>query len=253
MACPAIPGSERLWDPAIRWVVVGEQHGTNEAPEAFAQLVCLASRTGRPVTVALEYVRNDQSEIDTYLCSDGGPKARAALMKLHQFADPDQDGRGSIAFFRLLERLRIMRNAGMIRSVIAADIDATRPMTKARDAVLAEHWQAAPAPANGIVLAYAGNVHAMRKPVTFGDRTVITAGSLLPRSRTMTVNIMTNGGESWNCVDDDCGVHSDGTARPGISRGIQYAADPAMMWDATFDLAVPATAAAPARESGSDH
>ena len=248
IACPGIPGAERLWDPATRWVVVGEQHGTNEAPEAFADLVCLASKTGRPVTVALEYMRNSQPAIDAYMASDGGPQAKAALLTLPQFADPIQDGRGSIAFFRLLERLRVMRKAGMIGSVMAADIDATQPMTKARDAILAEHWQAAAAPANGIVLAYAGNVHAMRKPVTFGDRTVVTAASLLPRARTLTVDIMTNGGESWNCVDEACGVHPDGPARPGASRGIRYSSDPAMMWDATFDLAVPATAARPARE-----
>lgn len=58
-ACTPVPGSSRLWESTIRWVIVGEMHGTNESPDAFANLICLAAATGRPVTVALEYTADE--------------------------------------------------------------------------------------------------------------------------------------------------------------------------------------------------
>ena len=70
--CTLLSGANQLWQPSTRWVVVGEQYGTNETPDAFANLVCLAAATGRPVTVALEYSRDWQSAIDAWVVSKHG-------------------------------------------------------------------------------------------------------------------------------------------------------------------------------------
>ncbi|RYF10702.1 MAG: hypothetical protein EOO77_20985, partial [Oxalobacteraceae bacterium] len=94
-SCAPVAGASRLWQPETRWVIVGEMHGTNESPDAFANLVCLASATGRPVTVAVEYTSDDQTAIDTFLASDGSSAARAVLLKLFLFTSELQDGRGS--------------------------------------------------------------------------------------------------------------------------------------------------------------
>lgn len=123
--CVPVPGAVQLWQPDVRWVIVGEMHGTNEAPDAFANLVCLAAASKRPVTVALEFSPDDQSIIDSYLASNGGADARSNLSKLHTFSSGMQDGRGSLAFLRLFERLRVMKRAGQISGVVASDIDRT--------------------------------------------------------------------------------------------------------------------------------
>lgn len=92
ITCTPVPGADQLWQPTTRWVIVGEMHGTNETPDAFANLVCLAAATGRPVTVALEYSADDQATIDAYLASSGDAQSRATLLSLPLFTSEMQDG-----------------------------------------------------------------------------------------------------------------------------------------------------------------
>ena len=77
--------------------VVGEQHGTNETPSTFANLVCLASK-GRPVVVAVEQPTGEQAAIDAYLMSDGGRVAEAAFLKSAIWTNKFKDGRSSQAY-----------------------------------------------------------------------------------------------------------------------------------------------------------
>ena len=71
--CAAIPGATAiLSDRSTRTIVVGELHGTNETPAAFADLTCLAASAGRRVVVALEHPTTDQPQIDKFIASDGG-------------------------------------------------------------------------------------------------------------------------------------------------------------------------------------
>ena len=67
-ACSPLPGAEQVWSrPMIRWVFVGELHGSNEAPAAFLDLVCDALARGRRVTVALERPTSEQPALDGIL------------------------------------------------------------------------------------------------------------------------------------------------------------------------------------------
>lgn len=245
VSCDPVSGADRLWRPTIRWVIAGEVHGTNEAPDAFANLVCLAAATKRPVTVALEYPADDQAVIDAYLASNGDAKARSALLTSPVFASRTQDGRGSVAFVRLFDQLRHMRQAGQIEGVVASDTGPAIPIRLTRDAAMARAWTAVPAARNGIVLILVGNLHAMRKPVVTPTHTIITAGSLMPVGRTVTINITGSGGQAWNCQQDGCGAHAIGPPHKGVTK-ISYSTDEARRWDATYELGVPTTAASPA-------
>jgi hypothetical protein len=247
-SCAAVPGASRLWQPETRWVIVGEMHGTNESPDAFANLVCLASATGRPVTVAVEYTSDDQAAIDAFLASDGSPAARAALLKLFLFTSKLQDGRGSVAFMRLFERLRIFKQAGRIAGVIASDVGRATPQGLERNAAMAQTWTGIAAPDDAIILAYVGNLHAMRKQIAIGDRTIVPAGAIMPVKRTVTVNIDGNGGKAWTCQHDGCRPHDNGDPRQAASA-IIYSAAADRQWDATYELGVPTTAALPANGS----
>jgi hypothetical protein len=63
--CRPVAGTERLWGkPETRWIMIGEMHGTAEMPATFADLVCRAAATGRPVTVALEQTADYPPAID---------------------------------------------------------------------------------------------------------------------------------------------------------------------------------------------
>ncbi len=243
--CVPVPGADRLWRPSIRWTIVGELHGTNEAPDAFVNLVCLASATGRPVTVAVEYSADSQPVIDTYLASRGDGPAQAALLRLQPFTSEMQDGRGSVAFLHMWDRLRRMKQAGQINGVIASDVSRSSAPGQDRDAAMAQTWASIPTADDGIILILVGNVHAMRKPMSFLGRTIVTAGSLMPASRTITINVTGSGGTAWNCQADGCKSHNNGPPLH-VKTGISYLTDVNRSWDAEYQLGRPTTAAFPA-------
>jgi len=243
--CPVPPGAEALWRPSIRYLLIGEIHGTEETPAAFADLVCAAARSGRPVTVAVEYSSDDQPVVDAFLVSNGDAKARAALLTLPIWHDTWQDGRSSTAFLALFERLRVLQQAGLIRGVVCSDVGKDKPRGIARDAIMARNWQAVPLGPDGLLIALAGNVHMMRKPVERPGMTIHTAGSLMPRGATMTVDVGYNGGSSWTCEQDGCGSHSGGRAE-AAKPGLAPTADPDARFDAVLELGTPVHAALPA-------
>jgi hypothetical protein len=220
-------------------------HGTNEVPAAFANLAYLAAVTKRSVPIALGYPADDQAVIDAYLASDGNAKARSTLLTSPVFASRTQDGRGSVAFVHLFDRLRRMKQAGQIEGVVASDAGSSTSVPLTRDAAMARAWTAVPAVRNGIVLILDGNLHAIRTPFVTPTNTIITAGSLMPADRTVTINITGDGGQAWNCQQDGCGAHDIGPPNRGITK-INYSTDKARRWDAVYELGVPTTAAGPA-------
>ncbi len=141
----------------------------------------------------MEYSSDDQPVVDAFLASNGDAKARAALLTLPIWHDAWQDGRSSTAFLALFERLRVLQQAGLIRGVVCSDVGKDKPQGIARDAIMARNWQAVSLGPDGLLIALAGNVHMMRKPVERPGMTIHTAGSLMPRGATMTVDVGYNG------------------------------------------------------------
>src|SRR5205823_84666 len=119
--CHGIGGLETLWSrPSLRWIVVGEVHGTAEMPAAFRDIVCNSAAARRPIVVAVERSETEQADIDAFMRSDGQAKARTALLKSYMWQNKTmQDGRSSRAYLQLLESLRVMRRNGVIRRVVA--------------------------------------------------------------------------------------------------------------------------------------
>ena len=73
--CRPMPGAEVLWRDDVRYVFVGETHGTTEAPAAFADLVCAALEQG-PVTVSVEYPVQMQPTLDAFMAADSAVPSR---------------------------------------------------------------------------------------------------------------------------------------------------------------------------------
>ena len=115
-----IPGvSELLVQDKIRYVFIGELHGTNETPKLFAELVCSAAEMGKRVLVGLEFDEKARPSFETYLRSDGTSADRLRFFQETGWlvSEGQQDGRTSRAMFQMLERFRGPRSADLRISV----------------------------------------------------------------------------------------------------------------------------------------
>jgi hypothetical protein len=243
--CAPVAGADQLWGPATTWVMIGEMHGTNETPDAFANLVCLATKTRRPVIVALEYPVDEQPVIDAFLVSDGGSGAQAALLAAPMWHRDLQDGRTSVAFLRLFERLRVMTHQHMIGGVRAFDVPEKAVDPRERNAAMADRLTALAPDPEQLIMVLVGNFHAIRHPIERAGKTIMAAAALLPPGRAITVNVLGTGGVAWNCQPNGCGPR-DYVGDPAAKPGIALVADVDSRWDAEYMLGTTVTAAAPA-------
>ncbi|MDG2533255.1 hypothetical protein P6144_06325 [Sphingomonas sp. HITSZ_GF] len=250
--CAPIPGSAAILnDRTIDYIVVGEFHGTNEAPGFFGDMVCLAAARG-PVMVALEIPVEDQGAVDAYLASNGDAAAREALLKANFWAS--RDGRSSTAMLALIERLRSMSRGRQILGVAA-----TQPRTGSAQGdetsynrAMAAEWMGAMAGHPGArVLALVGNAHAVPGKVQLGQGfDFLPAASFLPRKRTATLGNAEVGGAAWMCGRQaNCGRQSLGEGLRSWPRSVWRSTekgDP-LYWDYLYAPGTPFTVAVPAR------
>lgn len=247
--CAPISGWEQVVaDERTRWVIVGEIHGTNEAPDAFADAVCLTAQARGPIVVALEQPSIAQAAIDSFMASDGGEEARRAFLEAPMWNGPMKDGRSSEATFRLFETLRRMRSEGRIASVVAFQPVSSEAPPSAADyeKAMAELVRSA-ARSDATVIALVGNVHAMRTEVRWRGGYLPMAAHL-PAEATVTLNVMDEGGESWSCIGEPvvCGPHPGrppGGTRP---RAVELSADGQGPYSGVLYLGTATTASPPA-------
>ena len=221
--CAAPSGSQGLLDDAAdRILVIGELHGTEQAPEFLDALTCLSLERGETVAVGVEIPADDQDAIDAYLESSGDGEARAALLSSPFWAS--DDGRSSAAQLELLDALRLRRQDGQPVSVKAldfgsGDVDLLEDydQASARDRAMARHAREAAETADR-VLVLVGNIHARRTRLEGDDFVAESIGSVTEGDDFFFVRTTYGPGEAWNCimVDEElsCGVHP----RPGRSR-----------------------------------
>jgi len=206
--CRDVPGSAALLEPGAI-VLLGEVHGTREAPAAAGDLVCLARAAGLEVVVGLEIPVSESESLESYLASDGGGAARRALLARPFWSREYQDGRSSRAMLELLERLR---RADPLPRVVAID-DPDEPA--GRDAAMAAALsRAAGELPGGLVVALTGNLHNRLEVGTAWDPALRPAGRRLAEthpSRVVSVELGHAGGTAWVCTGStaaDCGVLS---------------------------------------------
>ncbi|WP_152984591.1 hypothetical protein [Stenotrophomonas terrae] len=186
--------------PAPSLLLVGEVHGTNEAPALIGDLACASAKSGNAVVVALEVPIEEQARLDHFLTSDGADADQAALLSGRFWTRQPQDGRSSAAMLKLLHRLRTLHAEGAGISLLAVDDG----MAGSRDAGMAMRIRAAH---NGgtPVIALLGNVHASRKKGRQGMPDYEPAGYLLSDRNPHSVYVRGPAGTAWVCVPE-CGV-----------------------------------------------
>ena len=241
--CPPVAGSEVLWKPATRWVVVGELHGTREIPEVFAHLVCGAGGTGRPVVVGLERNEVEQPMLDSYLASQGSETDRAALLNFDAW-QTGKDGRSSEGMLDLIEKLRRLKQSGRIAGVVAFQPNMRGSQAEREVAMAQRLMRASPSEAT-LVVALVGNVHAMKTKQTFGSNSFVPAAAHLPRGSTLTVDVRGNGGSAWNC-SPECRAHYTPSRSPSTERSLVAAGEADERFDWILYLGAETTASSPA-------
>lgn len=209
-ACVPIAGLDALLARPERVIVVGEIHGTAEAPAAVGEMACVAAQV-EPVIVALELEDTLQSTLDAYLSAPDTQSARATLNGSTLLNRKFQDGRSSRAMLELLERLRQLRAEGSDVSV-----HAFQPLSLTRGEGLDQSWyelnmafalgQARHRRPGARIIALMGNFHARKTPLHVFPAGGIPATGHLPESETFSLTIAQQGGSAWTCDDDECGA-----------------------------------------------
>jgi hypothetical protein len=219
--CRLVAGAEALWRDDVRYVFVGETHGTTEAPAAFADLVCTALEHG-PVVVSLEYSVEFQPTLDAFMEADTEAEARAVLAAYPHGPFVHHDGRGSEAMLDLLLRLRGMLREAADMSVVASVPDSPRvegfPQSYAEmDRAVLWSRQAMAVP-QARVLALVGRDHA-EKIRRLGSPLGLPAVAHIRPEETLSLSLAHQGGEAWMCLDD-CGAAPVPTTDDLEARGV---------------------------------
>lgn len=231
MLCTPPPGAASLWEQReLRFVLIGELHGTAETPAVFAELVCAAvTEANKRVLVGLEFPEAARSAFETYLESSGTAEDRTSFLAESGWVASVRrfpDGRTSEAMWGMLERLRTLRAAGLDISVttfVRPNSAGNETQTPYEIGMATSLLEAADSDAYDLIVALVGNIHARKS--TFGPTGVDSFDPMamhLPKESTLTLHAVTGGGEAWNC-QPECGVHQyDGSPRgstPGIVLG----------------------------------
>ena len=204
--------------PDARLVLIGEMHGSREAPELVRGLACDVSAR-EEVAVGLEIPSRDQPLLDAFMVSAGTASDVRTLLG-SEFWQRSQDGRSSTAMLKLIEDLRALRQAGRPVSLFAFD---DQPGTELeRNVAIANgvrrFHEAHPGPR---IIALMGNVHAMQESMWAGDATVTPSGKRLADLHPVSVRVSHPAGTIWACMPA-CGVQTvpaaPGEVEPGFHK-----------------------------------
>ncbi|OMG54329.1 MULTISPECIES: hypothetical protein [Brevundimonas] len=245
--CRPVAGSEALWRDDVRYLFVGETHGTVEAPAAFADLVCAALEQG-PVVVSLEYPVEFQPTLDAFMEADTEAEARAALAAYAHGPFVHHDGRGSEAMLDLLLRLRAMLREAADMTVVASvpnspRVEGFRQSYAEMDRAVLWSHQAMGQP-HSRLLALVGRVHA-EKIRRVGSPLGLPAAAHIRPEETLSLSVAQQGGEAWMCRDD-CGAAPAPEVDDSETRGVILASQQDGKFDGLLALG-PTTASAPAK------
>jgi erythromycin esterase-like protein len=190
-----------------RLLLLGEMHGTREAPAFASRLVADYAAEG-PALLVLEIWQHEQAAIDRYLASDGDAAARAQLLSgpFWQVPLAKNDGRRNGAAVALLEDMRRLRHAGRDVQVLAMDPGDVGG-SQARDEAMAGFLRSAYGKMDkGRMIVLTGNVHAMRRKPGFAPPEMQDPmGSRLADLDLYSVDLGAAKGESWGCPNWVCG------------------------------------------------
>lgn len=220
-ACQPFPGADQIWsNKQVHWILIGEIHGSNESPAAFADLVCDALAHGKGVTVAVERPRSEQNALEQVLYGNDLNTAEKTLLDQPGWKN-GVDVRASKAMLRLLLSLRQFRNVSPNLAIAAIEMpykagDSPGERDRAMGGMLLALGNARP---KDLILTLTGNVHAM-KATMFGYE---PAAAYLPAEKELSLEVTDAGsGQAWTEWNGACGPTENGVKEKGHTspRGV---------------------------------
>lgn len=216
ITCSPPSGAGSLWERRdVRFLVIGELHGTRETPGVFGELVCsVTTEAKKRVLVALEFPETARAAFEVYLASKGRDEDRRKFLAESGWLDLARgqfpDGRTSEAMLKMVDRLRTLRAAGreVFVTTFQRAISAPSESQTSYEIGLADSLRKAfDSRDYDLAMVLVGNLHARRMTVTPGGRPPFDPMVMhLPSESTLTLNAVTGAGEAWNCQSSGCGV-----------------------------------------------
>lgn len=247
-ACTALPGADQIWsNTSLRWVLVGEIHGTNETPSEFGNLVCDALKHGRRVTVGLERPSSEQLPLEKLLTSKDQGTVTHLLLAEPGWNDGAEDGRASEAMLRLLLTMRELHNHYPNLRVFAFDVPPADTSQGSRDEAMGKALLSlGESRPDDLVLILTGNTHSFEAPM-FGYKPM---ASYLPADHSLSLEVTDQGGEAWINMNGACGVNASGAEAKGGDKPRGIILDPKLApfgkVDGILSLGARTTASPPA-------
>jgi hypothetical protein len=213
-ACPSIEVPARLAAPNVI-ILLGELHGTDQAPRFIGDLACTLTRRGIPITVGLELPIELSDRLQRMLTADRRNETDWQTVLTGTW----QDGRRSTAIATLIERLGDMRRAGANVELVSYAPDSA-PTSQARDEGMSRAL-AALAAHHRTLLVLSGNLHNRLRAGTAVSPIYRPAGFELARlidaTRIVSLDMGYEAGTSWLCSGPtaaECGLRHLGGRHP---------------------------------------
>ena len=213
--------------PRERPLLIGEVHGTHEAPALVASLLGRLP-CDQPVLLLLEIREDEQSRLDAFMASDGGAEARARLLSGDFWTRDEQDGRSSEAMFALVAEARRLKSRGRALALgafaPAGEGDGTpysARMTHAFRAHLDRH------PGHRVI-GLVGNYHSQTVRTEEGPAAAQPLGRQLAERQVLSIAVFARAGSHWSCSSNDsCGEKRiAGAPSPAEGPRLVMAANP---------------------------
>ena len=205
--CPDIAGvDEILSADGTDIIVIGEIHGMTAPPEFVTALTCKSLKAGLSTTLSLE-LSDDEGRVEDYLSSDGSSQAKESLFKDPLWTTGFTDGRSSEAMLSLIDRARVWKSQDLdfqVSGFASGEFDYSLYTTRNESAAAWEKHLA-----NGVLgaasgrdktIVLVGNIHASRGRLTYGELDYDLMAEHLPTDKSLTFNVVTTRGTSWNCT-----------------------------------------------------
>ena len=194
-----------------RVIIVGETHGTNEIPLFVSRLACSLALENRPLMVGLEMSVDEQIPILDYLKSSGTADDKIKLTSGKFWHSNMPDGRSSEAILKLIESIRLMREAHkniLLFAMDAGDKDEPIQLTESeifwpgwRDSVMALNIETRLRQyPSYTALILVGNYHSEMASRRFEEFDIHPMGERLSHYfSTQNIDFSTTGGDAWAC------------------------------------------------------
>ena len=244
VVCRELEGvDDILGTPDLRYLVVGDVHGTNEIPLLFSDIVCHAALVDRKILVALEWPETINEELQNYLMASTDDRhARSRLIEAMNFVMIG--GLGSEAMFKLLDYVKLLKKNNLkliikpfqpIGTYVANDYEKKMAGNIITDGIDQD-----------LVLILVGNAHALRGN---GLTNVVPMAVHLPSKNTVTMNTAAMIGQHWGCRSPEINSENchEWPLLVGVpqSRAVYWGYKIPGLFDATFSVGSEFTASQP--------